>query len=221
MFQLYNNCYCFCFRILIFLKENKMFLKHFEIFLEQMQSSASGYGRPYTQRQRHPPGLKGKEIGLFYRNLNREKKKKQPPTLRLSPHIEQKIKTILNNSKSFYSSIFDERCNSEYDDKYQHIHDSQFKRKFLEIINGNIEHNLVKAMSMESKLQRNSDMDRILLNEYKDKQIQDNYLNMLKFRQKLPVYHKKSEILQLIKDNQVIVISGETGKLQKLFTNIK
>ncbi|EFN61923.1 Probable ATP-dependent RNA helicase DHX36 [Camponotus floridanus] len=177
---------------------------------EQMQSSASGYGRPYSQRPRHPPGLKGKEIGLFYRNLNREKKKEQP-TLRLSPHIEQKIKTILNNSKSFYSSIFDERCNSEYDDKYQHIHDSQFKRKFLEIINGNIEHNLVKAISMEVKLQRNSNMDTILLNEYKDKQIQDNYLNMLKFRQKLPVYHKKSEILQLIKDNQVIVISGETG----------
>lgn len=177
---------------------------------EQMQSSASGYGRPYSGRPRHPPGLTGKEIGLFYRNLNRQKKK-QPPTLRLSPRIEQKIKTILNNSKSFYSSIFDERCNSEYDDKYQHIHDSQFKRKFLEIINGNIEHNLVKAINMESKLQRNSNMDTILLNEYKDKQIQDNYLNMLKFRQKLPVYHKKSEILQLIKDNQVIVISGETG----------
>lgn len=185
-----------------------------------MQSSASGYGRPYSGKPRHPPGLTGKEIGLFYRNLNRQKKK-QPPTLRLSPRIEQKIKTILNNSKSFYSSIFDERCNSEYDDKYQHIHDSQFKRKFLEIINGNIEHNLVKAINMESKLQRNSNMDTILLNEYKDKQIQDNYLNMLKFRQKLPVYHKKSEILQLIKDNQVIVISGETGKLQKLFTNIK
>lgn len=74
---------------------------------------------------------------------------------------------------------------------------------------------------MESELQRNSDIDKILLNEFKDKQIQSDYQNMLKFRLKLPAYHKKSEILQLVKDNQVVVISGETGKLQKLFTNVK
>lgn len=168
--------------------------------------------------RRPPPGLRGKEIGLFYRDLNREKNKKKL-VFKLLPHIEQKIKVVLNNSKSFYNSFLDERSNSEYDNKYHHIHDSQFKRKFLEIINGDIEHNLAKAMSMESKLQRNSDVDRILLNEYKDKQTQDNYINMLKSRLKLPAYHKKSEILQLIKDNQVVVISGETGKLHKLFTN--
>ncbi|KAM0728608.1 ATP-dependent DNA/RNA helicase DHX36 [Formica fusca] len=180
---------------------------------QQMQSSASGHGGSYSQTRRPPPGLKGKEIGLFYRNLNREKKKKKSPVFRLLPHVEERIKTILNNSKSFRSLIFDERSNSEYDDddKYHHIHDSQFKRKFLEIINGDIEHNLAKAISMESKLQRNSDVDRILLNEYKDKQIQNDYQNMLKFRLKLPAYRKKSEILQLIKDNQVVVISGETG----------
>ncbi|XP_072745006.1 ATP-dependent DNA/RNA helicase DHX36 [Anoplolepis gracilipes] len=178
---------------------------------EQPMHSASGVS--YSQRhRRHPPGLSGKEIGLFYRNLNKQRNRKKFPVLRLSPHIEQKIKTALSNSKSFYNSILnDEKSNSEYDDKYHHIHDSQFKRKFLEIINGDIEHNVAKAMSMESKLLRNSDIDRILLNEYKDKQIQANYQNMLNFRLKLPAYHKKSEILQLIKDNQVVVISGETG----------
>ncbi|CAL1684614.1 unnamed protein product [Lasius platythorax] len=178
---------------------------------QQMQSSTSEYRGSYSQMRRPPPGLRGKEIGLFYRDLNRERNKKKSPVFRLSPHIEQKIKFVLNNSKSFYNSIFDEKSNSEYDNKYHHIHDSQFKRKFLEILNGDMEHNLAKAMSMESKLQRNNDVDRILLNEYKDKQTQDDYLNMLKFRAKLPAYHKKSEILQLIEDNQVVVISGETG----------
>ncbi|XP_070167968.1 ATP-dependent DNA/RNA helicase DHX36-like [Polyergus mexicanus] len=157
---------------------------------QQMQLSASGSGGPYSQTRRLPP-----EFQVF----------------RLLPHLEQRIKTILNNSKTFCSPISDERSSFEYDDKYHHIHDSRFKRKFLEILNGDIEHNFTKATSMKSKLQRNSNVDRILLNEYKDKQVQNDYLNMLKFRLKLPAYHKKSEILQLIKDNQVVVISGETG----------
>ncbi|KAM0735084.1 ATP-dependent DNA/RNA helicase DHX36 [Formica fusca] len=157
---------------------------------QQMQSFASGSGGPYSRTRRLSPEFK---------------------VFRLLPHLEQRIKTILNNSKSFCNSIFDERSNFEYDDKYHHIHDPRFKKKFLEILNGDIEHNLTKAISMKSKLQRNSNVDRILLNEYKDKQDQNDYLNMLKFRLKLPAYHKKSEILQLIKDNQVVVISGETG----------
>ena len=34
---------------------------------------------------------------------------------------------------------------------------------------------------------------------------------MLKFRQTLPCYQKKEEILKCMKDHQVVVISGETG----------
>lgn len=35
---------------------------------------------------------------------------------------------------------------------------------------------------------------------------------MCEIRKKLPSYGKKDEILDLIKNNQVILISGETGK---------
>lgn len=128
--------------------------------------------------------------------------------------MKHRIKSVVQNSKIFYNSLSDGRSSYEYSNKYDHISDSQFKKKFLEIVHGDIQHNLAKAMITESKLQRNSELDRKLLKEYKDKQIQDDYLNMLKFRIKLPSYHKKSEILQLVENNQVIVISGETGKLQ-------
>jgi len=141
--------------------------------------------------------------------------------LKLLPQVEHRIKSILNNSKKFYNILSDKKSDFEYSNKYDYISDSQFKRKFLEIIQGDIQHNLAKAMLMESNLQRNSEIDKTLLNEYKEKQIQNDYLNMLKFRVKLPVYHKKSEILKLIKNNQIVVISGETGKLPKLFSNIK
>lgn len=184
------------------------FIKH---FLEQAQST-SGHGKSYSQTSR-PPGLKGKEIGLYYRNKNieRQKKRNAPEVLKLSPEVEQRIQTILNNSKSFYNSVSYESFKSEHGNKYHQIHDKQFKRKFLDIVYGDIQDNLAKAMNVRSKLQRSSDIDRMLQNEYREKQTQEAYKNMLKFRLKLPAYKKKSEILQLVDDNQVVVISGETG----------
>jgi len=134
--------------------------------------------------------------------------------LNLSSSIGQMIQSVINNSKGYFNSVSNIKSTSD-DNKYHHIHDSQFKRKFLEIINGDIQHNLAKAVSMESRLQRDSNIDKMLLNDYKEKQLQNDYLKMLKFRTKLPVYQKMSEILQLIEDNQVVVISGETGKLPK------
>ncbi|KYN43416.1 putative ATP-dependent RNA helicase DHX36 [Trachymyrmex septentrionalis] len=182
-------------------------------FLEQIQST-SGNGRTYSQAQR-PPGLRGKEIGMYYRNKNRERQKqkflKAPEVLTLSPYIQQSIKAMLNKAEKYYNPVFCTSFESEQGNKYHQFHDTQFKRKFLEIIHGNIQQNLAKAMNVTSKLQRNSDIDRILQNDYRQKHNQDVYNNMLKFRIKLPAYKKRSEILQLIEDNQVVVISGETG----------
>ncbi|XP_041377673.1 ATP-dependent DNA/RNA helicase DHX36-like isoform X2 [Gigantopelta aegis] len=44
-----------------------------------------------------------------------------------------------------------------------------------------------------------------------DKQTDQKYRHMLEFRKKLPSYNMKEEILQKIQNNQVLVISGETG----------
>lgn len=179
-----------------------------KFFLEQAQSSTSGRGRAYSGR---PPGLRGKEIGLYYRNKNIERQKRNAEVLRLSSAVQQKLKAMLNNSKSFYNSITQESFKSEPFSEYYKIHDTQFKRKFFDIVYGDIQHNLAKAMNMKSKLERNGDIDEILQNEYRKMQNRDAYQNMLKFRLKLPAYKKKSEILELIDNNQVVVISGETG----------
>lgn len=184
-----------------------------------MQSSQSEQEGTHTRDKRHghPPGLRGKEIGLYYRDRNRARAKKanaNSPVLKLSSYLSDRIKTILKLSKLSYESPSDSSEKPECENKYHHISDSQFKKKFLEIVNGNIQCNIATAMSMESKLQRNSDLDKMLQAEYDDKQDQSVYKNMLKFRSKLPAYQKRSEILQIIQDNQVVVISGETGKSQ-------
>lgn len=193
---------------------SKIFIANFlELF------STSQHGQAYSQdnARKHPPELRGKEIGMYYRNKRKDKmEKKDTFLLNFSPYLEQMIKSVVKDSQNYFNSFSNEQSTCEYGDKYRHIHDSQFKRKFLEIVNGDIQHNLAKAMAMESKLKRNNDMDRMLLNEYKEKQLQDDYLKMLKCRMNLPAHKKKLEILRLIEDNQVVVISGETGKLHKL-----
>lgn len=105
-----------------------------------------------------------------------------------------------------------ETTNSGLENKYTHIHDSQFKRKFLNIVSGNIHENLTKAVFLKSRLTRDSDLDDKLLDEQKSQTSLQEYENMLKFRMKLPAYKMREEILQVIKENQVVVISGETGK---------
>lgn len=184
-----------------------------------MQSSSSGAAgsRGRKRGRGHPPGLSGKEIGLYYRNKNREKaKNKNLKTFQLPSHIRERVKNMLTNSKILY----DNKDSNIDGNKYHYIHDSQFKKKFLEIINGDIQQNITKAMSMESQLQRNDDIDRMLLDEYNEKQNHDSYKNMLNFRSRLPAYHKRFEILQLVKNNQVVVISGETGKLYEIFVDV-
>lgn len=127
-------------------------------------------------------------------------------------YLVEKIKTNLDLTKLSYNLPSESDEKSECENKYHHISDSQFKKRFLEIINGDMQCNITTAMSMTYKLQRNYLSDKILQEDYENKQNQRDYKDMLKFRSKLPAYQKKSEILKLIKDNQVVVISGETGK---------
>jgi len=51
----------------------------------------------------------------------------------------------------------------------------------------------------------------ILKKQLEDKRKLPNYLKMLEARASLPIAKQKQHFLQLLKDNDVIVVSGETG----------
>ncbi|CAK9823206.1 ATP-dependent DNA/RNA helicase DHX36 [Anthophora retusa] len=202
-----------------------MYSKH-DKYGSRAESSESGGSRventgcaqgQSNRGQRHPPWLKGKEIGLYYRNKAREKKEqKNPGIIKLPANVQSRITRALDNFTEYYDSLYNndaymKHTNSKLENKYMHIHDSQFKRKFLNIVSGNIQENLAKSLFVNSRLERDSDLDDMLLKEHKAKQSSGEYENMIKFRVKLPAYQKKSEILELLKENQVVVISGETG----------
>jgi len=50
-----------------------------------------------------------------------------------------------------------------------------------------------------------------LLNEFKEKEKNPKYIEMVKYREKLPSYRYQDPIIEGLEENQVIIISGETG----------
>ncbi|XP_041118998.1 ATP-dependent DNA/RNA helicase DHX36 [Polyodon spathula] len=58
---------------------------------------------------------------------------------------------------------------------------------------------------------RNSSLDQQLKSDLQKKKSDPKYLEMRRFREKLPSYNMKKELVDLIKSNQVVVVSGETG----------
>lgn len=142
-----------------------------------------------------------------------DNKKRESMPIKLQPHTERKIRELIETPKSSYDKEFTNQGNDQnnFESRYNHIDDSQFKRKFMNIISGNLQDNLNKALSTASKLQRNENLDIRLLDELNGLKASNQYKKMLAFRSKLPAYEKRKEILDLIKYNQVVLISGETG----------
>ncbi|XP_058808808.1 ATP-dependent DNA/RNA helicase DHX36 [Phymastichus coffea] len=167
----------------------------------------------------HSPWLKGKEIGLYYKNKQAKKekaedKKRETLPIKLKSHTERKIRNLIEIPERPFNKSFNIKQEDEqkyFESRYNHINDSQFKRKFLNIIKGNLQDNLNKALISAPKLRRDENVDIKLLDELNRQKSTNQYRKMLEFRKKLPAYEKQKEILDLIKHNQVILISGETG----------
>lgn len=60
-------------------------------------------------------------------------------------------------------------------------------------------------------LVRDTALDQQLQRDLERKRAEPKYLDMLNFREKLPSYGKRQELVDLIQSNRVLVVSGETG----------
>ncbi|XP_041849753.1 ATP-dependent DNA/RNA helicase DHX36 [Melanotaenia boesemani] len=58
---------------------------------------------------------------------------------------------------------------------------------------------------------RDGSLDAFLKRDLESKKSDSKYKEMLKFREKLPSYGKKEDLVELINSNRVLVVSGETG----------
>lgn len=89
---------------------------------------------------------------------------------------------------------------------------SKFKDEFIKLISRDFNTNLTEQIENQKiEEDSNNDVDEKLFDELIGKRESENYQNFQAKRENLPSYKMKEEILKIINENQVILISGETG----------
>ncbi|KAL0275312.1 UNVERIFIED_CONTAM: hypothetical protein PYX00_003200 [Menopon gallinae] len=168
-------------------------------FSRNLEGSAGGTS--YTKIER-PPGLKGKEIGLWYKErsklraesgANKNKEIENLMTVTLDERAQDFITNVLKETESHHFATGQESLG----------------------VGANIEtYATFEEKIDQAKVNENWNDEGLNKRLYIDmlKKMDDkNYKSMCSFRERLPVFKKKDEILQAIKENQVVVISGGTG----------
>ncbi|KAJ1522137.1 hypothetical protein ONE63_002448 [Megalurothrips usitatus] len=197
-------------------------------------NSASGSGDT-GGRIRAPPHLKGREIGLFYARLNRAKKEAQGDdggkgkkkkeeekmeggvTISLDRQKEQEIRSMLRALPDHLGSSADlnqagPSSSRTVASQYGHLPDSRFKRSFLLNLTETIDKKIERLLKKHSVLEQNPSVDKKLKETLVHKKENSRvYQKMYECRKKLPSFKMQESILNLINNNQVVVISGETG----------
>ncbi|XP_034834976.1 ATP-dependent DNA/RNA helicase DHX36-like [Maniola hyperantus] len=129
---------------------------------------------------------------------NRKKIKSEPNTSDFIPISTEEPEWDTSTPKSL--SL---RQTRDYKYGYEDIITGTFDEKLDECLSKGVTINLVNDET--------HNLNATLYKEYEDRVLRIRYKDMLQFRQKLPAYVKSKEIYDSINNNQVIVISGETG----------
>ncbi|KAK9888070.1 hypothetical protein WA026_000345 [Henosepilachna vigintioctopunctata] len=115
--------------------------------------------------------------------------------LDLSKSLETQLKAVIDRLPNY-------RLPNSYDE----IEDSQFKRDFLQNINGKLEDHIPSLRCMD-----NPCFDNELFDDLQSKHQKPSFKQMLAIRSSLPVFKMRSTIILMVQSSQVMLISGETG----------
>lgn len=169
--------------------------------------STSGANRPRDDRPRPPPGLRGKEIGLWYRDQQRKKPKedREPERLEVTLDVEKR-----EEIEALLAAV---QCS--LNDPKNGDNDTLFRQSFLNKITTTFEDRIDKVKNVVPE--QNPALVAELYNKYLRKlENSRRFKDSLDFRQTLPSFKKKDEIVEVIEKNQIVVIYGETGIIKFL-----
>jgi HrpA-like RNA helicase len=143
---------------------------------------------------------------MYYKKMSEKKKDedmKKKLTVRLEDSRQARIFSMLD-------SIPCSSTKSEPNDfKYDNIAESDFKKRFLKNLEGNLRSNT--QMKVFDQMAQDIELDEELQKDMSKKKHELGYIKMQAERSKLPAAAKCEEVLDAARNNQVIVISGETG----------
>uniref|UniRef100_A0A671V4Q1 ATP-dependent DNA/RNA helicase DHX36 n=1 Tax=Sparus aurata TaxID=8175 RepID=A0A671V4Q1_SPAAU len=191
-----------------------------------------GGGGGGGQRDRPPPHLKGREIGLWYARYGAVRRKqadrRSRAVVQMDEAREQHITKLLNsvqneqpgparggwdtrattsgNWRAAANIVKDEtpdQWDGDDDEEEQQQQQQQEDKEELRKKDKDLEF-------LFQEVRRDSSLDERLQRDLQSKKSDSKYKEMLKFREKLPSYGKK-ELVELINSNRVLVVSGETG----------
>ncbi|XP_038624544.1 ATP-dependent DNA/RNA helicase DHX36 [Tachyglossus aculeatus] len=199
----------------------------------------AGGGRGGGGRGRHPGHLKGREIGLWYARKQgqktREADRQERAVVRMDERREEQIVQLLNAVQTrndndtqppiswfspedhgyganvpVQSKPTSEKKLGDQETKFVDREKKVIDRRNLFTDQGKS----FLDRDSEYLLQENepdTDLDQQLKDDLRRKKSEPRYIEMQRFREKLPSYRMQKELVNLINSNQVTVISGETG----------
>ena len=153
------------------------------------------------RNQRHPSNLKGKEIGLFYARKQRERRQEE----------EEMSKDMLDIPDDQVAKI------NQLLSKIPHnaFRNPGGQSDFLAAYNRNLSLNAVSTSNQNSNTV-GLEMEKTLLPTSMPKEFSTNkkespVSNLSQFRRTLPAFSMRNELVRLVEENNVVVVSGETG----------
>ncbi|KAH1010155.1 ATP-dependent DNA/RNA helicase DHX36 [Dendroctonus ponderosae] len=173
-----------------------------------------------TQMELGEASMSGEQRNDLRRQYQAEKKDKHEQELRNQIEREQKkpLGSILisEQKKTRIAEILDQRVHAflerflEKSRSCKHLPETDFMDEFQQHITGSIMEKLKEnpGIRFQGKCDK---LDQRLLTELQAKSASSSYQKMQKIRQMLPSMHMRQKILDLIENNQITVISGETG----------
>lgn len=169
-------------------------------------------------REKPPPHLKGRDIGLWYarrqgdksKEKEKERERMERAVVRMDESREEHITRLLNAVQTTNNKKRTEQEDSWWsvDNERNSPSPPQQQAAFNTRVSQE-QHS--KSVDQEKKNETVNDLDQQLKADLLKKRTDYRYLDMQLFREKLPSYSMKEEIMEVINSSQVTVISGETG----------
>ncbi|KAG5837022.1 hypothetical protein ANANG_G00234820 [Anguilla anguilla] len=183
-------------------------------------------GRGGGSRGRHPGHLKGREIGLWYAKRGgikrKEDERKSRAVVQMDESREEHITRLLNTvqkepcvpGRDAHPSTSESWRSGSKTGGHSYFDGEEPPPEVLKKPSPAEVKEAVKDKDLEYLFQditRDSSLDQELKRDLLKKRENPKYTEMLNFREKLPSYKMKEELVQLLRANQVLVVSGETG----------
>ncbi|KAM3186116.1 hypothetical protein ACTXT7_004995 [Hymenolepis weldensis] len=166
---------------------------------------------------KRPPHLKGKEIGLWHAQQSRRNREEiallQAEAFTLDQKIVERIAGVVKAAeKQRLFSPKKKKSKNQLTASPNKVIEILDERDFDEAavsVDDDEEGNTISSNFVN--LQKRTELDRTLREEMTQKMLSSDYQSMNRKRKQLPTFAKKQEFLDLVDNNQVVVISGETG----------